>query len=245
MKKYKTLSEQLDRMIELSDINEKIKLSEGGYSRLSQIMHGDIPTVKTIGIMTSENPQGKQLSAEENNKRNKKFEDDLKNLNYSFHKIKGKFEGIKEKPFFIFNIRKEALIKFGEEYDQKSIIYGERIGPANFEFQYIEGDIVISRKIFHSLDDKAKAYSEYKGRKFIIPFFDEEYKEAKWDGGVISFKSKDLPLTEEIQKKVEWIKSSEKELWEEGMSGRRYWEIRGVIKIMLFEIQELLNKKII
>lgn len=34
---------------------------ESGYSRIAQIMLGLVPTVKTFGIITAENPMGNEL----------------------------------------------------------------------------------------------------------------------------------------------------------------------------------------
>ena len=240
----KNLYEYINRIKELSGIKkpmlERCQLSEGGYSRLMQIMHGDVPKIKTVGILTAENPQGNPLPPEENNKRNKELETVLNSYNYSFSKIKGQFDYIKENPFFIFNIGREKLIELGKKYNQLSVIYGEKEGN-NFEFQYIVKDKTISSKVFYHLDNPEDMYSEYKGRKFIIPFFDEKYKDAEWDGGKISFKENELPLNEEMKKKVDWIKECEKDLLEEGKIGKYYWENRGVIKVMTWEINDVLK----
>lgn len=163
-------------------------LLEKGYSRIAQIISGIIPSVKTIGIVTWENPMNTPLSATENNKRNKKLADTLKRGAYSYRHIKGKY-GVYENPFMVHNISKLDIIELGNLGKQESVIYGHFESTGGMTFDLIDcnsGSIISTRKIWKGLDrGEVDYYSEFKGRKFIIPFFDEDSINKHFERGKI------------------------------------------------------------
>ena len=157
-------------------------LNEGGYSRLMQQIYGLVPSVKMIAIITWENPQGENKTAQENNLLNQQLQKFLDSAGFGYRKIKGKY-GNFEYPFFIYNIVKEDALSIGKTGSQESIVFGDVGNKEKLLFDLIEcstREVLGSRTICHTLsktdEDSGKenfAYSEYKGRKFIIPFFDE------------------------------------------------------------------------
>ena len=153
----------------------KFIIIESGYSRLIQILSGNVPKILTIGIITAENPKDTETSAEENKERNKKLRKHLDAGFYSYFQIKGKFEEW-ENPFFIHNITKGALVSLGQEYQQSAVIFGERKeredGSMGMEFSYIQsetGKTESTRSVFTTMTAPSDFYSEYKGRKFVYP----------------------------------------------------------------------------
>lgn len=85
--------------------------------------------VKTVGIMTAENP------VINNNFDNDDLKKDLKK--FTILQMKGKFDGEQENPFLIFNITKNKIIDLGKKYNQKSIIFGKKQDKI-FRFDLIE-----------------------------------------------------------------------------------------------------------
>lgn len=186
-------------------------LLEAGYSRLMNIISGRVPKIKSFAIITAENPNSKKPLPKgsdlenyiENQKRNKKLENVLKKGFYGYRKIEGEF-GEKEKPFFIMNMTPKQAVKYGNMFQQSSVIFGktykdsDKIGIKFYYFDLVKGKIDIDkadrmREVWKSVDDE-KVYSQYKGRKFIIPFFDSLYRNAKLvRGNIVGIKKQDLP----------------------------------------------------
>ena len=175
-------------------IAEKLlnELNESGYPRLLQIMAGVVPTVKTFGIITAENPMGVDFPKKENANRNDNLKKMLNRGHYGYNQVKGMY-GFLENPFFVRNITRGAIEQYGKDFDQKAVIWGEVKShmvlkdetvktPADVTIyylgdrDYLKDDFKVgsSRHIFQYIGKEATDfYSEYKGRKFIIPFFDD------------------------------------------------------------------------
>lgn len=174
-------------------LENEMEFNEAGASRVLQTLRGMVPKVRTIAILTAENPHSKELSPRENNERNLKLELQLANGQYSFRKIKGKYNN-KENSFMVNNMSKNVTLSFGKQFEQESVIFGEyyeendRYGM-KFELLSTElktfGEVISERKIFISHEGQDNMYSEIKGRKFQIPFFDStkviEKKNKKTD----------------------------------------------------------------
>jgi hypothetical protein len=252
MKKYKRITKDIEA--------EKIKFNESGKARLLQILNGAVPNIWTFGIITAENPMGQPLSKNENIILNKKLESDLRRGNFGFFKIIGKYGSV-ENPFFINNINIKTLIKWGIIYQQESFIYAiknfSKDNAPYIVFYYYEqghtkdynniktGDgkfkKVSERYIYQSVDDADDFYSEYKGKKFIIPFFDEKAT-GKLIGGKISFENTDIK-TPELELLAEEIIDMQKDymrrpIKDEGFSS---WGLRGHINLKIAELRKLIE----
>ena len=162
----------------LEENKKKVVLNEAGLPRVINIARGAVPSVKSFGIMTAHNPDGKPATPKFNHEANKKLEADIHK--YGFMKIGGKFD-IEESSYLINNISKEDLIALGKKYGQVSVIYGAQQDAEHFVFEYIEsetGSVGDTKQvILHSDNEQKKQnfYSMIKGTKFVIPFFDSNY----------------------------------------------------------------------
>lgn len=170
-------------------LKESTLLTErSAYDRVVKALKGSREQINSVGIMTAQNPSGKKQSEEFNQKQNEKLIAYLRYMNLGHYRIGGKFAGTVEESFVINNVSKETMIKLGKHFGQESIIWGERIGPDEFLFYYIDSEsgesptepvsmvlthpdpAVTSRKDMYSTVGKGK-----KKKKFVIPFFEDGY----------------------------------------------------------------------
>jgi hypothetical protein len=164
---------------------------ESSYARVRRILFGDVPNVRTIGIVTAQNPNGSPPypdneieNSRENKYLNQSLEEYLRTRNFGPVKIKGKF-GVEEDSFLIPNISKEELVKIGQWFEQEAVIWGEKHIDRNnnpyFKFEYIdvESDSTQSIRTVHigseDVQGRDDYYTQYKDKKFIIPFFDDPH----------------------------------------------------------------------
>jgi len=141
--------------------------------------------VNTVGFLTGENPMAQKLSSRENRELNKELMAWLRDRGYGPIRIRGKF-GNKERSMMIPNISREDMVEVGKYFDQESIIWGKRTEDEEdnkFIFEYIEGDKTIQKRDVILFDEEVQSREDYysqerqsAGRKFYIPFFDDEYE---------------------------------------------------------------------
>jgi hypothetical protein len=195
------------------------------YSRVASIMRGLVPNVKTFAFLTAENPFGEQADSETNKKANADLEKKLRSMNLGFTKVKGQY-GVKENSFFVPNITKEEALMLGKSFSQESIIYGEEkdkenYDGMNFKMIYTDdrfGEVVGERDIFINMDNSEDYYTAVKGRKFQIPFFDDEFLKSKFThgSGVIDKSYADeatLKTLNEITKRILEENATPKSRW--------------------------------
>jgi Protein of unknown function (DUF3293) len=181
----KEMEESPERVLRVAKVMSSEQYSRknhfaAGYSRLMRIVKGLVPKVSTFGIISAENPMNKTLSAEENNKLMSRMKTVLKSSHGGFIQHKGHY-GAFENPFFIMNIPKAELLHLGKMFDQETVIFGEvDQSEPSVTFELIEGFTVISTRktVITNVNEDEQMYSEYKGRKFRIPFFDDEVGSA-------------------------------------------------------------------
>lgn len=115
------------------------------YNRVMEILKGKDPKVKTIGIMSGQNPMAKQSSDLDNKYLKKDLESDLNAEGLKFVRIGGKFAGIFEQSVLILNPTQSQLEKLNRKYGQWGFLWGEKftIEPGNdtmlyemFEMEY-------------------------------------------------------------------------------------------------------------
>ena len=80
---------------------------------------------QTFCLITSDNPMGQEYSAEENNKRRAKLENDLKEIHRLYTKLKGAY-GNDEKTFLIINITLTECMWLAKTYQQESFVFGKK-----------------------------------------------------------------------------------------------------------------------
>ncbi|MCK9596173.1 DUF3293 domain-containing protein [Candidatus Pacearchaeota archaeon] len=243
-------------------------LKESGFARLANILRGDIPYIKTLAIFTAANPKTSKTDAAMNNELNKELMADLRQANYGPIMMAGMFDNF-EHSFAIPNINKEDTISYGKKYNQTSVIWGYKTNEG-MTFEYIvsdTGDVESVREVFIDASNRKNFYSIIHGRKFTIPFFDPVYEDSKWNpekhGQVIgtkpetvnesirivgskkfTYNSEDLLKLKnpEIDKLVNKIKKQQEFLFENtNKSGKSMWESRGIIRMCLFKLQNLIK----
>ena len=225
-------------------IKESIKevLNESGYSRVANIMRGLVPSVKTFSILTAENPNGIEQDKDINKVKNKELEQRLRSMNLGFIKVKGQY-GSEENSFFIPNITKDEALSLGKMFSQESIIYGEKTTEGEYDTMTIQmiytderfGDISGERKVFINMNNADDYYSKVKGRKFQIPFFDEDFDSANWgykSGAINKNIIKDETISNELNEYVNKILS-------ENRTTKSRWINRGVLKSKLKNLSPL------
>jgi hypothetical protein len=201
-------------MNEFDDTYDEVMmdLNESTSAHFFKMMHGLNPSVKTIGIITAENPMGEKLSRDENKKLNNKLKDHLGRGAYGYFQIKGRYNSM-EHPFIVQNIKRKELLELGRQFRQDSVIYGNVSHPMSLEYEFMEcfTNVVKSRAIFKRLaKDVPNFYSEFRGRKFNIPFFQEDQKDKKFihdindDGNAgIMIEGKDVNAYENLMREIE------------------------------------------
>jgi len=152
--------------------------------------------VKTFGIITAENPMGKELPEQENAKRNGMLRSYLQSRQYVWFPVNGKYGNL-EHPFMVYNCSLGDMKAIGRTFDQESFIFaevnttddgaevvfsyyqkpysettktgddGKKIKPSDRDYKYIE-----SKKEYVRLDNDADDFFTSIGKnfKFTIPF---------------------------------------------------------------------------
>lgn len=228
----------------IKEIQSEVK--EAGFSSTAQMMRGLKPKIRTVVIITAENPCGVKLSPRENNSRNRDLEDFLSKSLYGYKPAKGQYMS-KENSFIVNNMTKTMALKLGRQFEQDTIIFGERFeedGNFGMKFQMIQsfkcnnssevGEVLGETKVFIGREDEEDLYTEVKGRRFQIPFFDvddesgsTDYSKAYWDGGKIAgsvYMSKNISKKDD-EKINEWIQDS----LNENTTEKSQWTRRGMI----------------
>ena len=163
----------------------KFLIQEAGFNRIINILQGGVASVNSVGFLTGENPMAQKLTSKENRKLNVELMSWLRDRGYGPIRIRGKF-GNKERSMMIPNISREDMVEVGKYFNQESVIWGKRTGSEEsdkFIFEYIEGDKTIQKRDVVLFDEEVQSREDYysqerqsAGRKFYIPFFDDEYE---------------------------------------------------------------------
>lgn len=176
-------------------------MNESGFNRIKNILQGKVASVNTVGFMTGENPMAQKMSSKENRALNKELMAWMRERGYGPIRIRGRF-GNKERSMIIPNITREDMVEAGKYFNQESVIWGEKTGENEFVFEYIEGDKTIQKRDAVLFDDDVQAREDFysqerqsSGRKFFIPFFDEQYEME--EGFEYDY---DLPNLSEVQR---------------------------------------------
>ena len=132
-------------------------------------------TVKTIGIITAENPGEKHYVKATNERRNQDLTDYFEKKGYNVLPLKGRFLGKQENPFMLLNITRHELVAAAAKFGQESVIWGQKTQEQpSFEFSYIKNGRTVSNGKLHStssdeMPDK-HTYITFGGSKYTIKF---------------------------------------------------------------------------
>lgn len=252
--------------------------TESGFSRVRRILFGDVPSINTIGILTAQNPQGRPpvpddplKSRIKNKELNLKLFDELKDGMYGPIKIEGQF-GNKEESFMVPNITRQELIRLGRRYNQESVIFGskhhDKDGEPFFRFEYLENGVTIKERTLHwggkDVQDRPDYFTKVKGRKFLIPFFDEVGEEESkllrdlrlaesfvipffdnptaqltYEGPEITYYSDKLPRTKATKNLIESISARVTAALDESKVPGELYRQRGMLRTYLKRLENL------
>ena len=219
-------------------------INESGFNRIKDILQGNVASVGTVGFMTGWNPQAQQLARKENRDLNKELMAWMRERGYGPIRIRGKF-GNKERSMIIPNITREDMVEAGLYFDQESVIWGAKTGEDKFVFEYIEGNETKQRRDVVLFDDEVQAredfYSQERqsaGRKFYIPFFDEQYEME--EGQVTEY---DLPSLNEEQREqhkdlIREINERVTRTLDTNRTSKSRWHHRQILRINLQELKK-------
>ena len=221
-------------------------INESGFNRIKNILQGKVASVNTVGFMTAENPMAQQLSRKENKALNKELMAFMRERGYGPIRIRGRF-GNKERSFMIPNITRDDIVEAGQKFAQESVIFGEKTGDNEFVFQYIEGDKTIQRRDVALFDDEVQAREDFfsqerqsAGRKFYIPFFDDQYDmdesyQYEYDLPQLTEQQRfdNQDLISEINDRIEYS-------LDQGTTPKHRWHHRHVLKVRLRELKKRL-----
>lgn len=205
-------------------------LKENPLSRLKKSMNGIAEGIYSFGIMTAQNPMGEKISNEENNKRQKRFKDYLRNGIYQYIFVKGKYGNL-EDPIVILNINIDELLYLGDKFEQESVIFARNYFDY-VEFQYWQqkgkGDFELldTSDYYVNLEDPEDFYTYKKTWKFNIPFSIFEEMNKSYASKYRDLKEDTLQYIERLNKRI---------VEEENKTIKHYRELRGRINFFLKE----------
>ena len=177
----------------------------------------------------------------------KKMKAQLRDMQIGYTDIGGSFGG-PEKSILIMNISRDDLTQLGLGLGQEAVIWGQKERGENndpfYSFEYIEGTTTIQSRVVSmsdvSVQSREDFYSEKAGRKFWIPFFEDEYEGARpsMGGRRISFEKSEIPPLRETKKLVQSINKRNIFLLEKNRTNKSRWHHRNIMR----EEIKILNK---
>lgn len=114
---------------------------------------------ESVGIVTAHTKIDSSTEDQTNKERSEKLFGELRALGYDPWPFIGKYEGRKEKSFLIPNISKLDLIKLGNRYNQKVVIWAKKVPNDGYSVEWLkDGDLIKKEKInsIKSLISRAK-----------------------------------------------------------------------------------------
>ena len=155
-----------------------------------EILH-ETAELQAFGIITPENPNGKDVSDKKNIELKEKFEEFCLNHGIIYHEIGGKFAGINESSYMVENINYEDLEGIAEDFNQFSFIHGVRDpkktkepvvykkGDTKYIFRYYEKqnssyqqvDETSYIMVDHTLSDNYSFFKDQPSKRWSVRFF--------------------------------------------------------------------------
>jgi hypothetical protein len=243
-------------------VNESNQELNESYANLANILRGGRSSIHTVGILSAENPHGKKASDSENKKNTVSLKRYLTQARYGYRLVKGKY-GSDENSIVINNISREDLLELGSRFEQDSVVFGKRVeskdGYYGMDFEMVGTDThnfneeMGTSRVMINRSNAEDFYTEYQGRKFVIPFFGTEdlsselgawdevtsndYSDTSWEGGTAAPSKSDRIYrnsktgqeitADDFETLLSWIGESAVTY------GSTSWNYRGAIKKML------------
>lgn len=171
------MNEQLEKSLNLMERIDEISRNKKGQNRTSalNILSNKEDNVRTFLIITAENPMGDKANNRINRVSNNSLVDYLKQGNYAWQPVRGKY-GNTENSKIIFNISLDEAIRLGLKFQQESFIFGVKKNDKTLYNLYVINkgkngyDLVETQDKYEKVigDDFYTAID--KKNKFGIPF---------------------------------------------------------------------------
>ena len=212
-------------------LNENFEDETSRRQKAQRALQNRNADIRTMCILTAENPMGNALSPEENKIRRTEMETYLTNAHYAWFRVKGKYGNV-EKSHIIYNISLNDALTLGKKYNQESLIFiNVNHSDSSAIYEYWEktanGDYqkTHERKEYIMMDDADDFYTALsRSFKFQIPFFDGNEnadKEISEQIAHVEEKINSKYLTEE--RKEHYLNN----LLDDSKTGRCKYESRG------------------
>jgi len=128
-------------------------LKENSSTRLKKALFGDITgKISTFALLTAENPLGKEISAEENNKRTKRLKWYCKKLGIQYVPVEGSFGNI-EHSLMLFNLAQKDAEFLAKSFEQLSFFFGKTSNVIGTDDRNTSSTIA-----YYATDDGGKTY---------------------------------------------------------------------------------------
>jgi len=103
------------------------------YNRVLEMLRGKDPSVKTITIMSGQNPDAKQRIEPINKRLKGELEQELKEMGLQFVRVGGKFFGVFEQSVIVINPEIKQIARLNKKFGQWGFLWGEKftIEPGN------------------------------------------------------------------------------------------------------------------
>lgn len=139
--------------------------------------------VKTIGIISAENPMGISATKEYNKQSHDELLRHLSIGHYRYYEVKGLYNS-PEHSVLVYNISLEDTLYLAYKFNQESVIYVDMSDADNISYQYYEGDTPssqlklqhVEQEVVDATNDKDFYTQVSRKFKFRIPFFEDVNK---------------------------------------------------------------------
>lgn len=200
---------RLDNIINTNNTYTIMYITETSRrQKAQQAIKGLNRRVKTMAIISAENPMAQDLGKEYNTKATEDLIRNLRVGNYRYYLTKGKY-GNPENSVMIYNISLDDTIKLAYQYNQESVIFVDMTKDGEVSYQYWEGDDHNSplkkqheeHEIVDATNDEDLYTKVSRHFKFRIPFFESLEKFNKVVQKTSQFHDVDRLISESLNKK--------------------------------------------
>lgn len=158
---------------------KKVLQETSRRQKAQQAIQGTNRRVRTMAIISAQNPMGRKASKEYNQTASEELERQLAIGHYKYFKTKGNYDGI-EYSLMIYNISLEDTLYLCYKYNQQSVIFVDMQNDGEVSYQYWEGDDDNSplqlknekHEIVNATNDDNYYTQVSRHFKFRIPFFE-------------------------------------------------------------------------
>lgn len=192
--------------------------NEARFNRVKQMLMGHLPTVRTVAIVTAQNPQGQDLTThqsgrQKNNQYNMDLFNDLKKANFGPIRVQGRYGGNQERSFIVPNIQRQEAVALAARYDQQAVIWGEKDenpdGEPHMMFQWIEDGVTKQTRMISGAHEEIQNRNDYYTMvgnvKFAIPFFDDDAVPADASPKVVKIPEPDPTAYRKAESKLPYL----------------------------------------